>query len=72
VFFKVQEIITGENGEKTAILKGLEMRLIADAGLEDLMQLWRCERTFVPTLGRDAAAEKMARWEHAVRQTVAP
>ncbi|MBS3975744.1 MAG: sporulation peptidase YabG [Syntrophomonadaceae bacterium] len=37
VFFKVQEIITGENGEKTAILKGLEMRLIADAGLEDLM-----------------------------------
>jgi len=26
----------------------------------------------VPTLGRDAAAEKMARWEHAVRQTVAP
>jgi len=41
-------------------------------GLEDLTRLWRCERTFVPTLGRDAAAEKMARWEHAVRQTVAP
>lgn len=37
VFFKVQEIIASEHGEKMAILKGMEMRLIADARLEDLV-----------------------------------
>jgi spore coat assembly protein len=37
VFFKVEEIIICENGEKIAILKGMEMRLIADAHLEDLV-----------------------------------
>jgi len=40
-------------------------------GLDDLAQQWRCERRFLPTLSRDEAAAKMARWEHAVRQTVA-
>ncbi|MDO9611343.1 MAG: FGGY-family carbohydrate kinase, partial [Serpentinimonas sp.] len=40
-------------------------------GLDDLTRQWRCERTFLPTLGRDEVAAKMARWEHAVRQTVA-
>ena len=41
-------------------------------GLEELSKQWRAERTFHPTLSRDRAAEKMAQWEHAVRQTVAP
>jgi glycerol kinase len=29
------------------------------------------ERRFEPTMGRDEAQARMARWEHAVRQTVA-
>ncbi|MDO9436037.1 glycerol kinase GlpK [Hydrogenophaga sp.] len=40
-------------------------------GLDELTQQWRAERTFHPTLSRERAAEKMAQWEHAVRQTVA-
>ncbi len=32
---------------------------------------WRAERTFCPQMPRDQAAERMAHWEHAVRQTVA-
>jgi len=40
-------------------------------GLDELSQQWRAQRVFTPTLPRDRAAERMARWEHAVRQTVA-
>lgn len=40
--------------------------------LDELSQQWRAERTFHPTLPRDRAAERMAQWEHAVRQTTAP
>jgi glycerol kinase len=29
------------------------------------------QRRFLPTLPRDRAAERMARWEHAVRQACA-
>ncbi|MDD2545520.1 MAG: glycerol kinase GlpK [Burkholderiaceae bacterium] len=36
-----------------------------------LSRLWRAERSFVPTLDTDRAQEKMARWEHAVRQATA-
>jgi glycerol kinase len=42
------------------------------AGLDELSKQWRAERTFHPTLSRERAAEKMAQWEHAVRQTTAP
>jgi glycerol kinase len=41
-------------------------------GLDELSRQWRAERTFHPELSSDQAAERMARWEHAVRQTVAP
>lgn len=41
-------------------------------GLDELSKQWRAERTFHPTLSRERAAEKMAQWEHAVRQTIAP
>jgi len=41
-------------------------------GLDELASLWQAERRFVPTLPREQAALRMARWEHAVRQTVAP
>ena len=39
---------------------------------DELAQQWQVERSFIPTLPRDRAEELMARWERAVRQTVAP
>jgi glycerol kinase len=53
-----------------AYLAGLHTGLYG--GLDELSKQWRAERTFHPTLSRQHAAEKMAQWEHAVRQTVAP
>ena len=41
------------------------------AGLDELRDQWRAERTFHPTLPRDRALELMANWERAVRQTTA-
>lgn len=40
--------------------------------VEALAEQWQIERRFHPTLPRERAAELMQRWEHAVRQTVAP
>ncbi len=40
-------------------------------GLDELSAQWQSERAFHPTMARDRAAELMAQWEHAVRQTVA-
>ncbi|MEZ5704208.1 MAG: glycerol kinase GlpK [Burkholderiaceae bacterium] len=40
-------------------------------GLDELAAQWRAERSFEPAMTRDQAAERMGRWEHAVRQTVA-
>ena len=37
---------------------------------DELSGLWRTERRFLPTLAPARAQELMARWEHAVRQTV--
>ena len=37
-------------------------------GTDELAALWQAERRFTPTLDRAHAAERMARWEHAVRQ----
>ncbi|WP_439607206.1 glycerol kinase GlpK [Hydrogenophaga sp.] len=53
-----------------AYLAGLHTGLYG--GLDELSKQWRAQRTFHPTLSRERAAEKMAQWEHAVRQTVAP
>jgi glycerol kinase len=52
-----------------AYLAGLHTGLYQ--GLDELSQQWQAERTFEPRMSREAAAEKMGRWEHAVRQTVA-
>ncbi len=41
-------------------------------GLAELSAQWQVERRFTPTLPRDRAQALMARWEHAVRQAVAP
>ncbi|HWH81931.1 MAG TPA: glycerol kinase GlpK, partial [Burkholderiaceae bacterium] len=40
-------------------------------GLDELAAQWRAERTFHPTMPRERAAQRMAEWEHAVRQAVA-
>ena len=40
-------------------------------GLGELGAQWQAERSFHPTLSRERAAELMAGWERAVRQTVA-
>jgi glycerol kinase len=39
--------------------------------LDELSAQWQVERRFMPTLPRERAAELMAQWERAVRQTVA-
>lgn len=36
---------------------------------DELSELWRAERRFVPTLDSARAQERMAQWEHAVHQT---
>ncbi len=51
-----------------AYLAGLSSGVYASTS--ELSGMWRAERTFPPTLGADRVAELMARWEHAVRQTV--
>ena len=50
-----------------AYLAGLSCGIYANT--EELAHLWRAERRFLPTLERARAAERMARWEHAVAQT---
>jgi glycerol kinase len=39
--------------------------------LDELAGQWQAERRFLPTMPRERAAELMAKWEHAVRQTTA-
>jgi len=51
-----------------AFLAGLSCGLYHD--LDELAAQWQADRTFVPTMSRDAAGELMANWERAVRQAV--
>jgi glycerol kinase len=52
-----------------AYLAGLSSGVYAST--DELSQLWRADRRFVPTLSKARAQELMANWEHAVRQTTA-
>jgi glycerol kinase len=52
-----------------AFLAGLAAGLYP-GGTDELAALWRAERRFDPTWPRERAAEAMACWEHAVRQTL--
>ena len=52
-----------------AYLAGLSCGVYA--GLDELDAQWRVERTFLPTLSRERAAELMQRWDHAVAQATA-
>ena len=53
-----------------AYLAGLSSGVYRDLG--ELEAQWQVDRRFLPTLSRADAAARMARWEHAVRQTLAP
>ncbi len=53
-----------------AFLAGLQAGIYQDH--DEIAGLWRAERRFTPTLSRDQAEERLARWERAVRQACAP
>jgi glycerol kinase len=52
-----------------AFLAGLSSGVYA--GLDELGALWRVGQRFEPRLSAERARDLMARWDHAVRQTVA-
>jgi glycerol kinase len=52
-----------------AYLAGLAVGLYKN--LDELAAQWQVERRFLPTMPRERAAELMAHWERAVRQTTA-
>jgi glycerol kinase len=52
-----------------AYLAGLAVGLYQN--LDELAAQWQIERRFLPTMARERAADLMANWERAVRQTVA-
>ena len=52
-----------------AYLAGLAVGIYKS--VDELAAQWQVERRFLPTLSRERAAEAMAGWERAVRQTVA-
>jgi glycerol kinase len=62
----VRPAVTETTALGAAYLAGLSCGVFA--GTDELTALWKAERTFTPTLARDRAAERMAAWEHAVRQ----
>ena len=64
----VRPAITETTALGAAYLAGLSCGVYKNT--DELSDLWRAERRFVPTLDRPRALELMQRWEHAVRQTV--
>ncbi len=65
----VRPAVTETTALGAAYLAGLHVGVYS--GLQQLSQQWRADRRFLPTMSRTRAAEKMAEWEHAVRQTIA-
>ena len=64
----VRPTVTETTALGAAYLAGLCVGIYR--GTDELAGLWRAERTFLPALDTGSAAALMARWEHAVRQTV--
>jgi glycerol kinase len=62
----VRPAVTETTALGAAYLAGLACGVYR--GTEELTELWRAERRFLPTLPAARAAELMQRWEHAVRQ----
>ncbi len=65
----VRPTVTETTALGAACLAGLGAGVYA--GLDELERLWQPGRVFTPRLPPEQAQERMARWEHAVRQTVA-
>ncbi|MEJ8856680.1 glycerol kinase GlpK [Variovorax robiniae] len=66
----VRPEVTETTALGAAYLAGLSTGVYSD--VSQLSSLWSVERRFMPTWSRTQANEAMARWEHAVRQAVAP
>ena len=64
----VRPAVTETTALGAAYLAGLASGVYKS--IDELSELWRAERRFLPTLDRERADELMQRWEHAVRQTV--
>ena len=64
----VRPAVTETTALGAAYLAGLATGVYRST--DELTNLWRSERRFLPTLATQRAQELMARWEHAVRQTV--
>ena len=64
----VRPAVTETTALGAAYLAGLSSGLYA--GTAELSAIWRAERSFIPSMSRDQAGSLMAKWEHAVRQTV--
>jgi len=64
----VRPAITETTALGAAYLAGLTTGVYQST--EELTDLWKAERRFLPTLPSNRAQELMERWEHAVRQTV--
>jgi len=62
----VRPAITETTALGAAFLAGLASGVYR--GTDELSALWRAERRFMPTLPAAQAAERMQRWEYAVRQ----
>ncbi len=62
----IRPAITETTALGAAYLAGLAVGVFANKTA--LAQQWQANRSFTPTLTRTAAAERMAEWEHAVRQ----
>ena len=64
----VRPAVTETTALGAAYLAGLSTGVYQST--DELSSLWRVERRFLPTLPPERAKDLMARWEHAVRQTV--
>ncbi len=64
----VRPAVTETTALGAAYLAGLTAGVFKST--DELSALWRSERRFLPTLDTPRAKELMARWEHAVQQTV--
>ncbi|HYP85084.1 glycerol kinase GlpK [Variovorax sp.] len=66
----VRPQVTETTALGAAYLAGLSCGVYRDQA--QLASQWKEERRFTPTWSRDRAEAAMARWEHAVRQAIAP
>ena len=66
----VRPAVTETTALGAAYLAGLSSGLYA--GTAELSAMWRAERSFIPSMSRDQAGSLIAKWEHAVRQTILP